>query len=43
MSFSIEVLKELENFTGYKTTENFDWIIDTSTGGIVALGVVYSE
>ena len=39
----IEVLMELECHTGCKITELFDWIIGTSTGGIVALGVVYGK
>ena len=39
----IEVLMELERRTGRKITELFDWIIGTSTGGIVALGVVYGK
>ena len=33
----IEVLMELERHTGRKIIELFDWIIGTSTGGIVAL------
>ena len=37
----IEILIELERRTGRKITELFDWIIGTSTGGIVALGLVY--
>ena len=39
----IEILIELERRTGRKITEMFDWIIGTSTGGIVALGLVYGE
>ena len=39
----IEVLMELECRTGRKITELFDWIIGTSTGGIVALGLVYGK
>lgn len=39
----IEVLMELERRTGRRVTELFDWIIGTSTGGIVALGLVYGE
>ena len=39
----IEVLMELEHCTGRKITELFDWIIGTSTGGIVAVGVVYGK
>ena len=39
----IEVLMELERPTGRKITELFDWIIGTSTGGIVALVLVYGK
>ena len=39
----IEILMELEKRTGRRITELFDWIIGTSTGGIVALGLVYGE
>ena len=39
----IEVLAQLEEHTGKKVTELFDWIIGTSTGGIVALALVYGE
>ncbi len=39
----IEILMELEKMTGRRITELFDWIIGTSTGGIVALGLVYGE
>ena len=39
----IEVLSQLEQSTGRKITELFDWIIATSTGAIVALGLVYGE
>lgn len=37
----IEMLEQLEKKTGRKVTELFDWIIGTSTGGIVALALVY--
>lgn len=37
----IEILQKLEQKTGRKVTELFDWIIGTSTGGIVALALVY--
>ena len=39
----IEIMMELEKRTGRKITELFDWIVGTSTGGIVALGLVYGE
>ena len=39
----IEVLEQLEKKTGRKITELFDWIIGTSTGGIVALALVYGK
>ena len=39
----IELLMELEKMTGRSIIELFDWIIGTSTGGIVALGLVYGE
>ena len=39
----IEVLSRLEESTGRKVTELFDWIIATSTGAIVALGLVYGK
>ena len=37
----IEVLMQIEEMTGRKITELFDWIVGTSTGGIIALGMVY--
>ena len=39
----IEILSMLERRTGRKIIELFDWIVGTSTGGIVALGLVYGE
>ena len=39
----LEVLSQLEKKTGRKITELFDWIIGTSTGGIIALGLVYGK
>lgn len=39
----IEILEQLEKKTGRKITELFDWIVGTSTGGIVALGLVYGK
>ena len=37
----IEVLMQIEEKTKRKITELFDWIVGTSTGGIVALALVY--
>ena len=37
----LEILSQLEKRTGRKITELFDWIIGTSTGAIIALGLVY--
>ena len=37
----LEVLSQLEKKTGRRITELFDWIIGTSTGGLIALGLVY--
>jgi hypothetical protein len=37
----IEILSQLEEQTGRRITELFDWIVGTSTGGIVALALVY--
>lgn len=37
----IEVLCQLEEKTGCKITELFDWIVGTSTGAVIALGLVY--
>ena len=34
---------EIEYRTGRKIVELFDWIIGTSTGGILALALVYSK
>ena len=39
----VEVLVHLEEATGRKIPELFDWIVGTSTGGIVALALVYGE
>ena len=39
----IEILSEIERLTGKRITELFDWIIGTSTGGILALGLVYRK
>ena len=37
----IEILSQIEKQTGRKITELFDWILGTSTGAIIALGLVY--
>lgn len=37
----IEILRQLEKETGRHITELFDWIVGTSTGGVIALGLVY--
>ena len=39
----LEILSQLEAKTGRKVTELFDWIVGTSTGGVIALGLVYGE
>lgn len=39
----IEILERIESLTGRRITELFDWIIGTSTGGILALCLVYCE
>ena len=39
----LEVLMQLEEKTGRKITELFDWIVGTSTGGVIALTLVYGE
>ena len=37
----IDVLEQIEEATGKKITDLFDWIVGTSTGRIIALGLVY--
>lgn len=37
----IEILRQIEEKTGRKITELFDWIVGSSTGGVVALALVY--
>ena len=39
----IEILCQIEEKTGMKITELFDWIVGTSIGAIIALGLVYGE
>jgi calcium-independent phospholipase A2 len=39
----IEILSIIERLSGRKIVDLFDWIIGTSTGGIVALGLVYGK
>lgn len=39
----IEILMDIEKRTGHKITELFDWIVGTSTGAILTLGLVYGE
>lgn len=39
----LEILIELEERTQCNISDLFDWIVGTSTGGIIALAVVYGE
>ena len=39
----IEILRQIEKKTGKRITELFDWIVGTSTGGIIALALVYGK
>ena len=39
----IEILGDIERRTGRKITDLFDWIVGTSTGAIIALGLVYGK
>ena len=39
----IEILRQIEEATGKRIPELFDWIVGTSTGGIIALARVYGE
>ena len=38
-----KILMDIERRTNHKITELFDWIVGTSTDGIIALGLVYGE
>ena len=40
---SIEILMDIEERTGERIIDLFDWIVGTSTGGIIALALVYGE
>ena len=37
------MLKTIVQKTGKPITELFDWVVGTSTGGILALGIIYGE
>lgn len=37
------ILQEIERKTGKRITDLFDWIVGTSTGGVVALALCYGE
>lgn len=39
----LEILMQLEEKTGRKITELFDWIVGTSTGGVITLALVYGK
>lgn len=39
----LEVLMQLEEATQQKITDLFDWIVGTSTGGVIALTLVYGK
>ena len=39
----IEILKTIEQMTGKLIKDLFDWVVGISTGGMVALGLVYGE
>ena len=39
----LDVMESTEQQTGKSIAELFDWIVGTSTGGILALGLVYGE
>ena len=39
----VEMLSAIERSTGKRIVDLFDWFVGTSTGGILALGLVYSK
>ena len=39
----IEMLRQIEQRTGKRIVELFDWIVGSSTGGIIALALVYGK
>ena len=39
----LEILLQIEEATGRTVVELFDWIVGTSTGGVIALALVYGE
>ena len=39
----IAILRQIERRTGKRITQLFDWIVGTSTGGIIALALVYGK
>ena len=39
----LEILRHVEELTQRRIVDLFDWIVGTSTGGILALGLVYGE
>ena len=39
----LTILQEIERRTGKRITELFDWIVGTSTGGIIVLALVYGK
>ena len=39
----LEILRQIEEELDAKITDRFDYIVGTSTGGIIALAMVYGE
>lgn len=39
----VELLEQIENATGRKIVELFDWIVGTSVGGVIAAALVYGK